>query len=498
MENRSCLAEEGFKMHTFGRIGHSPIAEVNGEVFTSRGGSTGCVMIMEPLSPIFNYFEYLILNKGMESSVGIGIGELGYPLHRMPGWNRNGIGYHGDDGKLYHENGGGRGFGPTCTEGDRMGCGVDFSKDVSDSYYEVFFTKNGEPVGEPVRMKRPVYGLYPIVGLHSRGEQVRYLGHWHKQRQGLQEPMELDYSPSNMWMRANGIQFLEDGRTLEYCGHGGDAQDPTLAQAKFPLSKVNHYFELVILSSGKVGAIAIGLGKSSYPLHTHPGWSSGAVGYHADDGRLFVEREMGVEFGPPCSEGDRMGCGILFDAMEDKKGEEVEGSVEKDGGAEGVNGEWMGEDDYMNDDDDISMLEDDFMDSDDDEEFGRRLLDREVRNRVLRPRVFNMALGRHHHFEDNEILLRQKRAMAIYELGGGARRGGRGGHRFPKIIPRRLPSRDSLTMDNSTSKCMVFFTKNGEIVGKTKVSMPKGGLYPLVGMLSRGEKVQVDLQPLSG
>ena len=101
-----------------------------------------------------------------------------------------------------------------------MGCGVDFDRDVGYGYCEVFFTKNGEQVGDPVTMKRPVYGLYPIIGMHSHGEKVRFLGHWHRQRQGLLEPMVLDHSPSNIWLCSNNIKFMDNGLTLEYCGDG--------------------------------------------------------------------------------------------------------------------------------------------------------------------------------------------------------------------------------------------------------------------------------------
>lgn len=44
----------------------------------------------------------------------------------------------------------------------------------------------------------------------------------------------------------------------------------------------------------------------------------------------------------------------------------------------------------------------------------------------------------------------------------------------------------------------VFFTRNGKLMGRREVPVPPGGLYPTVGMLSSGEKVKVDLQPLSG
>ena len=44
----------------------------------------------------------------------------------------------------------------------------------------------------------------------------------------------------------------------------------------------------------------------------------------------------------------------------------------------------------------------------------------------------------------------------------------------------------------------VFFTRNGKIIGKKEVMLPKGGFYPTVGMMSSQEKVRVELKPLSG
>ena len=44
----------------------------------------------------------------------------------------------------------------------------------------------------------------------------------------------------------------------------------------------------------------------------------------------------------------------------------------------------------------------------------------------------------------------------------------------------------------------VFFTRNGKIIGKKDAVVPSGGFFPTIGMLSCGEKVKVDLHPLSG
>jgi hypothetical protein len=47
-------------------------------------------------------------------------------------------------------------------------------------------------------------------------------------------------------------------------------------------------------------------------------------------------------------------------------------------------------------------------------------------------------------------------------------------------------------------KVEVFFTRNGTVVGRREIPVPRGGFYPTVGMLSNFEKVIVDLRPLTG
>ncbi|ELT91206.1 hypothetical protein CAPTEDRAFT_178735 [Capitella teleta] len=47
-------------------------------------------------------------------------------------------------------------------------------------------------------------------------------------------------------------------------------------------------------------------------------------------------------------------------------------------------------------------------------------------------------------------------------------------------------------------KVQVFFTRNGTIVGRRDIGLPKGGFYPTIGMLSSFEKVIVDLHPMTG
>ncbi|XP_066995473.1 SPRY domain-containing protein 3 isoform X2 [Anabrus simplex] len=112
------------------------------------------------------------------------------------------------------------------------------------------------------------------------------------------------------WYRLNDIRL--NGQILEYTGRGKSIIDVGLAQARCPLNTTNHYFEIEIIDPGENCYIAIGLTRRDYPRHRHPGWNKGSIGYHADDGKIFIGSGVGDPFGPRCHKGDRMGCGILF------------------------------------------------------------------------------------------------------------------------------------------------------------------------------------------
>ena len=62
-------------------------------------------------------------------------------MNRLPGWDKNSYGYHGDDGHSFRSSGTGQQYGPTFTTGDVIGCGINL---VDGS---CFYTKNGHHLG---------------------------------------------------------------------------------------------------------------------------------------------------------------------------------------------------------------------------------------------------------------------------------------------------------------------------------------------------------------
>jgi len=97
--------------------------------------------------------------------VAVGLATNDFHLHtRMPGWDRESFGYHGDDGGIFHNSGSmlsqlGTPFGV----GDTIGCGVDYQRQA------IFYTRNGVFVGYAFALQEAYLrqDLFPVVGVDA-------------------------------------------------------------------------------------------------------------------------------------------------------------------------------------------------------------------------------------------------------------------------------------------------------------------------------------------
>ncbi|KAJ6573966.1 SPRY-domain-containing protein [Mycena vulgaris] len=123
----------------------------------------------QPIPPACGiyYYEVDILSKGNKGHISIGFAGKDVRLSRLPGWEQNSWGYHGDDGCTFAAEKNGTPFGPTFGTGDTIGCGIDFST------YQAFFTKNGTLIGSAFKDIGKSSDLYPSIGLRHSGEAVR-------------------------------------------------------------------------------------------------------------------------------------------------------------------------------------------------------------------------------------------------------------------------------------------------------------------------------------
>ena len=133
--------------------------------------SVGSVRSSNPIpsSCSIYYFEMKVLHEGDNGEIGIGLTGKGSRLNAMPGWQKDTIGYHGDNGLVYYNykiNKKAIDYGPTFGKDDVVGCGIDFDSNT------VFFTRNSISFGI-AKANLPKQQWYPTIGLHSSNERVK-------------------------------------------------------------------------------------------------------------------------------------------------------------------------------------------------------------------------------------------------------------------------------------------------------------------------------------
>ena len=118
------------------------------------------------------YFEVTVEDEGMDGYIGVGLAKASakYQNGRMPGWDKGTIGYHGDDGGIYHNDGSEQLKCDTYGKGDTVGCMM--KKRMIDNYEYIFvnFFKNGKNLKASRYVDEGEY--YPTIGMGSAGAKV--------------------------------------------------------------------------------------------------------------------------------------------------------------------------------------------------------------------------------------------------------------------------------------------------------------------------------------
>ncbi|KXZ45475.1 hypothetical protein GPECTOR_54g216 [Gonium pectorale] len=119
-----------------------------------------------PLDCPLYFFELTVQDIGDDGSIGIGFSAASISLSRLPGWDGDSYGYHGDDGNKFSANGRGTGYGPHYGAGDVVGALWDRIRRL------IIFFRNGVSLGVAFADVPNSPALYPIVGLRTRGARV--------------------------------------------------------------------------------------------------------------------------------------------------------------------------------------------------------------------------------------------------------------------------------------------------------------------------------------
>ncbi|KAL8777724.1 MAG: hypothetical protein Q9213_007739 [Squamulea squamosa] len=118
-----------------------------------------------PVQAGIYYYEATITSKGKDGMIGIGFSGPKVSLEKLPGWEPESWGWHGDDGHTFCCQVTGKKYGPTFTTGDVVGCGINFTTGSA------FFTKNGVHQGNAFRDLKNI-NVYPSVGMKRPHAQI--------------------------------------------------------------------------------------------------------------------------------------------------------------------------------------------------------------------------------------------------------------------------------------------------------------------------------------
>ena len=132
------------------------------------------IRTIESISPSATqyYFEFTVNEQGETGEIGIGLTRNAPETRNggMPGWDDGTIGYHGDDGGIYHNSGRKETDCETFGSGDTVGCALNRIYIDNASFLFCYFTKNGKKLNPVKYLEDGDY--YPTIGMGSAGTVV--------------------------------------------------------------------------------------------------------------------------------------------------------------------------------------------------------------------------------------------------------------------------------------------------------------------------------------
>ncbi|KAI8639990.1 hypothetical protein BD408DRAFT_420470 [Parasitella parasitica] len=180
---------------------------------------------IRPQCGIF-YYEMKVISKGDDGYIGIGLCGASNKVERLPGWDADSWGYHGDDGHSFAGSGTGKNYGPCFTTGDVIGCGVNFADNSA------FYTKNGKFLGVAFTDMNLSQAIFPAIGLRTPGEQVTAnFGH---------EPFVFDIA---QYVNDQRIKFIDEITLSRTKTSTGEREEPNskLVMDQLILSYLIHH-----------------------------------------------------------------------------------------------------------------------------------------------------------------------------------------------------------------------------------------------------------------
>ncbi|KAL8623853.1 hypothetical protein ACOMHN_002181 [Nucella lapillus] len=259
-----------------------------------------------PLTPDCRYYSLTVKDTDPGQFVMFGLTNKCLP--GAPQWTIDrSVRYHSNDGGVFNGDLGIRTYHPYGVD-DTVTCRLDY---VGPDRSLINFLLNDRFVYRQW-VNLPPDQLYATIGLSRTAAQLTV--EW--PRPGRGDISIRNDLPSN-WFGWSGITRDNEAMTFTLTSaHSTPKREAFNVQCPLAISKSFHYFEMEVVRKGsdKEGH-GIGLVSGNCEAFVFPGWTSQTIGYHNDEGALYVngddsEKQVNKEF--CCVAGDRVGCGVIF------------------------------------------------------------------------------------------------------------------------------------------------------------------------------------------
>ncbi|CAL1535024.1 unnamed protein product, partial [Lymnaea stagnalis] len=158
---------------------------------------------------------------------------------------------------------------------------------------EFYMSQNGVELKDKFVSAKPHIGMYPMVAVIGKNiGDIRFLNmacpsgdlmdHW--------KEMKQYWTPSfkhNVLCDDKGIVSYQD--SYEHSGERG------IILCQETITREHNTFTIKVVDTGSSGVISMGLGPEDYETNRHPGWNNGSIGFHGDDGMVYVQSGSGTQ-----------------------------------------------------------------------------------------------------------------------------------------------------------------------------------------------------------
>ena len=245
---------------------------------------------MNPHEPFsMNKFEVRVQSTGLQNAITVGLCDNKYPEKEyLPGWKADrgtSIGVDCAEGKLYHDADDGEPVSEVCGVNDTMKC-ILLPVHGNDTMAKVEFYRNDQLVVQKT-LKIPAEGFYGIIGMASKGEKLVI---------GPPERVEVELFENLFVCKTDHVSHEGGGVCVYVPPRTPISMASTTSLTSLvplnigvvksrnsidPHSQAN-LIQVRIDNAGDESAIAVGICSEAYPDDSMPGWQEGSVGYHAD------------------------------------------------------------------------------------------------------------------------------------------------------------------------------------------------------------------------